>query len=76
MVNGNNLAGYQVKGNGSDGCRVCFVAKQYAIGVVGERLQGVIVSIEELVMPDDENTSKRAFYHHNRGYTIAQVYNS
>jgi len=61
MVDGHNLTGCQVKSDGLDGCCVCFAAKQYAIGVVGERLDGVIVQIKEVVMPDDENTRPCSF---------------
>ena len=76
MVDGNNLAGYEFKSDGLDGCHVCFVAKQYTVGIVGERLDVVIVQIKEVVMPDHENTSKHALFHCNCGYAIAQVYNN
>ena len=74
MVDGNSLAGYQIQVDGSDGCRVCFAAREYAVGVGGQRLNGASVRIQEMVLPDDENTSKRALFHRNRGYAIAQLY--
>ena len=31
MVLGSHLAGYEVKSDGSDGCHVCFAAREFAI---------------------------------------------
>ena len=73
MVEGIHLAGYMVNDDGSDGCRVCFAAREYAAGVTGQLLDGASVWIKEMVLPDDENASKRALFHHNRGYAIAEL---
>jgi hypothetical protein len=51
IVDKNNLMGYQVKNGGSDGCSVYSAAKQYVIGIVGERLDGDFVGIKVVVLP-------------------------
>ena len=73
MVHGSHLAGYEVKSDGSDGCRVCFAAREFAIGSRGQHLDGATVQICEMVLPDDVNSAKRALFHRNRGYAIAEV---
>jgi hypothetical protein len=73
MVEGIHLAGYMVNDDGSDGCRVCFAAREYAVGVAGQRLDGASVWIKEMVLPDGKNVSKRALFHRNRGYAIAEL---
>ena len=72
MVEGIHLAGYMVNDDGSDGCRVCFAAREYAVGVAGQRLDGASVWIKEM-LPDNENASKRALFHRNRGYAITEL---
>ena len=71
LVDGSHLAGYIVEADGSDGCRVCFAAREYAVGSSGVRLDGCIFQIKEVVLPDNENSSKRALFHRNRGYAVA-----
>ncbi len=41
LVDGSHLAGYIVEADGSDGCRVCFAAREYAVGVVESGLMVV-----------------------------------
>ena len=65
MIDRMHLAGYLVNDDGSDGCRVCFAAREYAVGVRGQRLNGESVWIKEMVLPDDDNVSKRALFHCN-----------
>ena len=71
LVDGSHLTGYIVEADGSDGCRVCFAAREYAVGVNGVWLDGCIFQIKEVVLPDNENSSKRALFHRNRGYAVA-----
>ena len=73
MVEGIHLAGYMVNDDGSDGCRVCFAAREYAVGVVGQRLDGASIWIKDMVLPDDEYASKRALFHRNWGYAITEL---
>ena len=73
LVDKTNLACYEMHPNGSDGCRVCFAAREFAIGRRGQFLDGCTAVIKELVLPDDTNSAKRHLYHHNRGYAIAEV---
>ena len=73
LVHGSHLAGYEVKSDGSDGCCVCFAAREFTIGHRGQCLDGAMVRICEMVLPDDVNSAKRALFHRNRGYAIAEV---
>ena len=52
---------------------VCFAAREYVVGVGGQRLDGASGSIKEMVLPCDDNASKRALFHRNRGYAIAEL---
>ena len=72
LVDNCHLAGYEVLADGSDGCRVCFAAREYAVGAHGQNLDGAVVLIREIVLPDDANSSKRAIFHRNCGYAIAE----
>ena len=73
LVDKTHLAVYQVLPDGSDGCRVCFVAREFAVGARGQSLDGCMVMITEMVLPDDANSAKRHLFHRNRGYAIAKV---
>ena len=73
LVDQSHLAGYIVEANGSDCCRVCFAGREYAVGGSGVRLDGCIFQIKEMVLPDNENSSKRALFHRNRGYAVADL---
>ena len=66
------LACYVVRRDGTDGCRVGFAAKEYAAGEKGAKLDGVIVRIVDVFLPDNPNRTARRLYHHNRGYTVAE----
>ncbi|KAL3793036.1 hypothetical protein HJC23_003044 [Cyclotella cryptica] len=68
-----HLAGYAILPDGSDGCRVCFAAREFAVGVGGQRLDGAVAVIREIVLPDDSSSSKRALFHRNCSYAIADV---
>ena len=63
---------YTINDDGSDGCRVCFVAREYAAGENGCRLDGRMVCISEVFHCDDANRSMRRLFHHNRGYAYAR----
>ena len=71
LVEETNLAGYLVRDDGTDGCRVCFTAREYAIGPTACRLDGSLLKITEVYLPDSANSSMRMLYHRNRGYAIA-----
>jgi hypothetical protein len=73
LVDKTNLAGYDIHPDGSDGCRVCFAAREFAVGQRGQVLDGCTVIINEVVLPDNPNSAKRHLYHRNRGYAIAEV---
>ena len=73
LVEKTNLAGYAVGEDGTDGCRVCFAAREYASGENGHRLDGSLVRITAVFLPDSENSSMRALFHRNRGYAYAEI---
>ena len=64
---------YTINNDGSDGCRVCFVAREYAARENGHCLDGCTVCILEVFKCDDANCSMRRLFRHNRGYANARV---
>ena len=51
LVEETNLAGHLVREDGTDGCRACFTAREYAIGPNACRLDGALVKITECIFP-------------------------
>jgi hypothetical protein len=70
------LAAFVMKSDGTDGCRVAFAAKEYAAGENGLRLDGAIVRIVDVFLPNNPNRTARRLYHHNRGYAIGEIVNN
>ena len=73
LVERTNLAGYEVSEDGTDGCRVCFAAHEYASGENGCQLDDSLVRITAAFLPDSENRSMRALFHRNRGYAYEEI---
>ena len=69
----NKLAGDIMNDDGSEGCRVCFAAREYAAGDNDRCLDGAIVKIVEVFTADHPNSTMRRLFHHNRGYASAIV---
>ena len=69
----NKLAGYIMNDDGSEGCRVCFAAREYVTKENDCRLDGAIIKIVEDFMADHPNSTMRLLFHHNRGYAYATV---
>jgi hypothetical protein len=69
----NELACYAIRRDGTDGCRVAFAAKEYAAGEKGVILDGVIVRIVDVYLPDNPNRMARRLYHHKRGYAVGEI---
>jgi hypothetical protein len=69
----NELAGYIMNDDGSEGCRVCFAAREYAVGENECRLDGAIVNIVEVYTADHPNSTMCRLFHHNHGYAYATV---
>ena len=67
------LACYVIKPDGTDGCCVAFAAKEYAVGENGLRLNGSIVRMVEVFLPDNLNRTVRLLYHHNCGYAVGEI---
>jgi len=70
----NELACYTVRTDGTDGCRVSFVAKEYTAGEKGAKLNGAIVRIVDVFLPNNPNRTVRRLYHHNRGYAVGKIF--
>jgi len=68
-----NLAVYEVRYDGTDGCHICFTAWEYAIGENAHRLDGSLLTIIDVFLPDSPNRSMRALYHRNCGYVYAET---
>jgi hypothetical protein len=73
LVEQTNLAVYEVREDGSDGCRICFMAREYAIGENAQRLDGLLLRVTEVFLPDSPNRSMRQLYRCNRGYAYAET---
>ena len=73
LVENIHLAGYVIKDDGTEGCRVCFAAREYAIGNTASKLDGAILRITAVFTPDCANSSMRVLYHCNRGYAYVEV---
>ena len=67
------LACFVMGNDGKDGCHVAFLAKEYAAGERGLGLNGAIVRIMDVYLPDNKNRSACRLYHHNRGYAVGEV---
>ena len=73
MMVPNELSCYTINSDGSDGCRICFVAHESAAGENGRRLDGCTVHITDVFTCDDANRLMCRLYHHNHGYGYARV---
>ena len=69
----NELACCTMNADGSDGCRVCFTAREYAAGGNDCRLDGAIIEIADVSSADHNNRSMRYLFHRNLGFTSAVV---
>jgi len=67
------LACYTIEENGSDGCRVCFTAREYAAGDNDLRLDVAVVKITEVFTAEHANRTMRPLFFHNCGYAKAVV---
>jgi hypothetical protein len=69
----NELAGYIMNDDGTEGCRICFAAREYAAGENDRRLDGAIIKIVEVFTADHPNSMMRHLFHHNHGYAYATI---
>ena len=67
MKASHELACYTMNGDGTDGCRVCFVAREVLAGGNAARLNSAVVCVV------DVNCAVRRLFHHNRGYAYGQI---
>ena len=73
MTAPHELACYTINGDGTDGCRVCFVAREVAAGGNAARLNGVVVCVVDVFTSDHENRAIRRLFHHNCGYAYGRI---
>ena len=73
LVEKTHLACYKIKDDGTEGCHVCFAAREYAIRNTVGKLDGAISRITTVFTPDCANSSMRVLYHCNCGYAYAEV---
>ena len=73
MMVPNELSCYTINSDGSDGCHVCFVAREYTARENGHQLDGRTVHITDVFTCDDANRLIHRHYHHNHGYGYARV---
>jgi hypothetical protein len=62
-----------VHDDGTDGCRVCFAAREHATGANMQLLDGALLCVTEVFLPDAANRSMRALYYRNRGYAYEEI---
>ena len=67
------LIGFAVNPNGSDGCQVAFLAREYAACENGSRFDGALVCLVSVYSSEHENRTVRHLYHHNRWYAVGEV---
>ena len=67
------MACYTIKSDGTDGCRIAFLVKEYAAGENELRLNEAIVWMVEVFLLDNPNRTVRRLYHHNRGYAVGEI---
>ena len=53
-----------------------FTPREHAVGARGQMLDGVVVRLFEVFMPEHPNSYCRALYHRNRGYALAEIVDS
>ncbi len=69
----NKLACYTMNADGSDGCRECFTAGEYAAGSNDCRLDSVIIEITDVSSAEHNNHSMHYLFHCNYRYASAVV---
>ncbi len=73
MTAPHELACYTINGDGMDGCRVCFVAREAAAGGNAARLNSAVVCVVDVFTSDYENRAIRRLFHHNHGYAYGRI---
>ena len=73
MTAPHKLACYTINGDGTDGCHVCFVAREVLAGGNAARLNGAVVCVVDVFTSDHENSAIRRLFHHNHGYAYARI---
>ena len=74
LIEKTHLVGREVKDNGTDGCQVCFSMQEYATADNAHVLDGSLLRITQVFLPDSENRSMRALYHRNCSCAYAETF--
>jgi hypothetical protein len=62
-----------MKPYGSDGFHMVFAAQDYAAGENGKYLDGAVVCLVDVLLPDNKNRTIRYLYHRNHGNADAKT---
>jgi hypothetical protein len=73
MTAPHKLACCTMNGDGTDGYRVCFVAKEVSAGGNAARLNGAVVCVVDVFTSNHEDRTVRCRFHHNCGYMHGQI---
>ena len=72
LVEKTHLAGYGVRDDGTDDCRLCVTPREYACGENVHQLDGTLLRITEVFQADSANKSMRLLFHRSRGYAYME----
>jgi hypothetical protein len=67
------LVCYTINGDGTDGCRVYFVAREVTAGGNATPLNGPVVCVVNVFTSAHKNRAIPRLFHHNRGYAYGQI---
>ena len=73
MASPDELAGYIVLCDSSDGCHVGFTLRVHSVGTHGLMLDGVVVRLFEVFTPEHPNSLCHTLYYRNHGYTLTEI---
>ena len=73
MTAPHEFACYTINGDGMDGFRVCFVAREVSARGNAARLNGAVVCVVDLFTSDYENRAVWRLFHHNCGYAYGRI---
>ncbi len=73
MTAPHELACHTINGDGTDGCHVCFVAREVAADGNAARLNGAVVCVMDVFTSDYENRAIWRLFHHNRRYAYGRI---
>jgi hypothetical protein len=67
MIALHQLVCYTINGDDTDGCHVCFMAREVSAGGNAARLIGAVVCVMDVFTSDHENRAISRLFHHIAG---------